>query len=200
MTLGSIKRTHPDFWKMGLLMNIFGGSDSLLYTRLREDLGLVYGAWFFQSYKWEAGFLVGQIGCKGDKTVEAIRETTQIMTALRNRVPISDLEQKRLDTLNSFIFNVDTPAALVEVYSRYHLQNEPLDTLEKIQEAYMSATQEELEVLARRLLDPSKLQIFVVGDKMTRVLKKEGTAVTLEEDLKSLAKELGLPFKEVPLR
>jgi predicted Zn-dependent peptidase len=200
MTLGSIKRTHPDFWKMGLLMNIFGGSDSLLYTRLREDLGLVYGAWFFQSYKWEAGFLVGQIGCKGDKTVEAIRETTLIMSALRSEVPRGDLEQKRLDTLNSFIFNVDTPAALVDVYGRYYLRNEPLDTLEKIQEAYMSATKEELEVLARRLLDPSKLQIFVVGDKMTRVGKKEGTVVTLEEDLKSLANELGLPFREVPLR
>ncbi len=200
LTLGSIKRTHPDFWKMGLLMNIFGGSDSLLYTRLREDLGLVYGAWFFQSYKWEAGLLVGHIGSKGDKTVEAIRETTRIMTALRNQVPRSDLEQKRLDILNSFIFNVDTPAALVDVYSRYHLRNEPLDTLEKIQEAYMSATKEELEVLARRLLDPSKLQIFVVGDKMTRVAKKEGTVMTLEEDLKNLAKELGLPFMEIPLR
>ncbi len=200
MTLRSIKRTHPDFWKMGLLMNIFGGSDSLLYTRLREDLGLVYGAWFFQSYKWEAGFLVGHIGCKGDKTVEAIRETTQIMTALRNQVPKSDLEQKRLDTLNSFIFNVDTPTALVDVYGRYHLRNEPLDTLEKIQEAYMSATKEELEVLAKRLLDPSQLQIFVVADKMTSVGEKEGAVVTLEEDLKSLAKELGLPFREVPLR
>jgi predicted Zn-dependent peptidase len=200
MTLRSIKRTHPDFWKMGLLMNIFGGSDSLLYTRLREDLGLVYGAWFFQSYKWEAGFLAGQIGCKGDKTVEAIRETTQIMSALRSEVPRGDLEQKRLDTLNSFIFNVDTPAALVDVYGRYYLRNEPLDTLEKIQEAYMSATKEELEALAKKLLDPSRLQIFVVGDKMIRVGKKEGKVVTLEEDLKTLAKELGLPFKEIPLR
>ena len=88
----------------------------------------------------------------------------------------------------------------MEVYGRYYLRNEPLDTLEKIQEAYMSATKEELEVLAKRLLDPSQLQIFVVGDKMTRVLKKEGTVVTLEENLKTLAKELGLPFKEVPLR
>jgi predicted Zn-dependent peptidase len=200
LRLRSIKRTHPDYWKMGLLMNIFGGSDSLLYTRLREDLGLVYGAWFFQGWKWEAGFLVGQIGCKGDKTAEAIRETTQIMAALRNQVPKNELEQKRLDILNSFIFNVDTPAALVDVYGRYYLRNEPLDTLEKIQEAYMSATKNELEALAKRLLDPSQLQIFVVGDKMTSVGKKDGTVVTLEKNLKTLAKELGLPFKEIPLR
>jgi hypothetical protein len=57
-----------------------------------------------------------------------------------------------------------------------------------------------LEALAKRLLDPSQLQIFVVGDKMTSVGKREGAVVTLEEDLKTLAKELGLPFREVPLR
>ena len=122
------------------------------------------------------------------------------MTALRKEVPKKDLEQKRLDTHNSFIFNVDTPAALVDVYGHYYMRNEPLDTLEKIQEAYMSATKEELEVLARRLLDPGKLQVFVVADKTTLVRNGGGTDVTLEEDLKALAKELGLPFKEIPLR
>ena len=195
-----MKRTHPDYWKVSLLMNVFGGSDSLLFTRLREDLGLVYGAWFFQTYKWRAGILVGHIGCKGDKTVDAIRETTQIMSALRKEGPKKDLEQKRLDTLNSFIFNVDTPAALVDTYSRYYMRNEPLDTLDRIQDAYINANVEELESLAREFLHPNKLQIFVVGDKTTKVTKEEGKEITLEEDLKALANELGLLFKEIPLR
>ena len=41
LTLPSVKRTHPDYWKINLLMSVFGGSDSLMYTRLRDDLGLV---------------------------------------------------------------------------------------------------------------------------------------------------------------
>ena len=200
LTLGSVKRTNPDYWKIGLLMDIFGGTDSLLFTRLRQDLGLVYSAWFFQTYKWNAGILVGQIGCRGDKTSEAIRETTKIMTSLRKKIPEEDLEQKRMDILNSFVFNVDTPAALVDVYAGYYMRHEPLDTLEKIQEAYMSATKEELETLAKKFLDPGKLQIFVVGDKATIVGKGGGTEISLEEDLKALAKELGLPFREIPLR
>ena len=44
----------------------------------------------------------------------------------------------------------------------------------------------------------SKLQIFVVGDKTSKVNKEDGTVVTLEEDLKALAKKLGLPFMEIP--
>jgi hypothetical protein len=44
------------------------------------------------------------------------------------------------------------------------------------------------------------LQIFVVGDKTSKVKKEDGTVVTLEEDLKALGKKLGLPYMELPLR
>jgi predicted Zn-dependent peptidase len=200
LRLSSIKRTHPDYWKVSLLMNVFGGKDSLLYTRLRDDLGLVYSAWFYQTYKWKAGMLAGYIGCKGDRTGQAIQETVAIMKGLREEVPHKDLELKRLDALNSFVFNVDTAAELVEVYGRYYMRKEPLDTLERIQDAYMSASAEELRALAEGLLRPERLQIFVVADKTTSVTRKDGTKVTLERDLKDLAKGMGIPYTEIALR
>jgi hypothetical protein len=72
--------------------------------------------------------------------------------------------------------------------------------LDRIQEAYIQATPSELESLTRQFLDPSQLQIFVVGDKTSKVRKEDGTVVTLEVELKVLAKKLGLPFTELPLR
>ena len=121
------------------------------------------------------------------------------MKTLGENVPEKDLEQKRLDTLNSFVFNVDTPAELAEVYSRYYLRNEPLDTLARIQDAFLTASREELVDLAQKLLDPKKIQIVVVADKATLV-NKEGAMLTLEEDLKALAQKTGLPFREIELR
>jgi len=200
LILSSVKRTQPDYWKVSLLMDVFGGNDSLLYTRLRDDLGLVYAAWFYQTYRWNAGMLVGYLGCKSDRTGQAVQETVQIMKGLREEVPHKDLELKRLDALNSFVFNVDTPAELVEVYGRYYMRKEPMDTLDRIQEAYMGATREELRALAGKLLDTKKLQVFVVADKTTSVRKKEGTQITLEQDLKDLAKKMGIPFTEIELR
>ncbi len=200
LILSSVKRTNPDYWKVGLLMDVFGGNDSLLYTRLRDDLGLVYAAWFYQTYRWKAGMLVGYIGCKGDMTGRAVQETVEIMKTLREEVPRGELELKRLDALNSFVFNVDTPAELVEVYGRYYMRKEPLDTLDRIQDAYMGATREELRALAGKLLAPKRLQIFVVADKTTRVKKKDGTQLTLEQDLKDLGKKMGIPFTEIELR
>jgi zinc protease len=200
MSLPSVKRTHPDFWKISLLMNIFGGSDSLMYTRLRDDLGLVYSAGFYETYKWNAGFLAGYIGCKGDKTAAALAQTIKIMNSLRQDVPEKELEQKRLDALNSFVFNVDTPADLVNVYGLYYMRKEPLDTLGKIQDAFFNVSREDLLRLARQYLDPGKIQIFVVGDKLTKVINDQGDEATLEKTLMDLAESLGLPYREIELR
>lgn len=200
LTLPSVLRTHPDYWKISLLMDVLGGEDSFLYRRLRDDLGLVYATGFFQAYKWKAGMLAGYIGCKADQTRLALEETVKIMEQLRTEVPKEELERHRLDILNGFVFNVDTPAALVETYAHYCLRNEPLDTLERIQDAFMTATQEELEGLAQRFLDPNKLQIFVVGDTGISVKKSDGSTVTLGQDVQDLAQKLGLPFKEMAAR
>ena len=196
----AVRRTHPDFWKMRLLMDLFGGNDSLMYTRLRDDLGLVYSAGFFQTYKWQAGMLLGYIGCKSDSTPTAISETVRIMRDLQNAVPSFELELKRLEALNSFVFNVDNPVDLVTTYSHYYLRNEPLNTLEKIQDAYMKTSRSEVLAIAREHLNPKQLQIFVVADKTIPVQRTNVGITTLGEDLKVLADRLGLPFQEIALR
>ncbi|PKN66628.1 MAG: hypothetical protein CVU57_05075 [Deltaproteobacteria bacterium HGW-Deltaproteobacteria-15] len=200
MALPGMKRTHPDFWKNVLLASVFGGSDSIMYTRLRDDLGLVYSAGFGQTYKWNAGLLIGYIGCKADKTAEAILETVTLLQEIGRDVPGDQLEQKRLDALNSFVFNVDTPLALVEAYGRYTMRKEPLDTLSRIQDSYMEATREELLSLAGKYLVPTRLKIFIAADKETPVRTRDGGEATLEQTLKALAERLSMPYKEIPLR
>ncbi len=98
--------------------------------------------------------MCGYIGCKGDQSVPAIAETIKIMRSLGENIPQNELDQKKLDALNSFVFNVDTPADLVQVYARYYMRNEPLDTLEKIQDAFFSAENKDLRRLAAEYLDP----------------------------------------------
>ncbi|MFO8165271.1 MAG: M16 family metallopeptidase [Thermodesulfobacteriota bacterium] len=200
LVLPSFKRTHPAFWKAHLLTDILGGNDSLMYTRLRDDLGIVYSAGFFQTYKWNAGMLVGYIGCQGNKTGTAIMETLKIMDSLQKSIPEKDLELKRLDALNSFVFNVDTPAQLVETYSHYYMRGEPLNTLEKIQDAYRHATREDLHKLALQLFALKKIQAFIVADKMVPVKRKEASDHTMHEELQSLAEQIGLPYREIDLR
>jgi predicted Zn-dependent peptidase len=200
ISLRSVKRTHPDYWEISLLANILGGDGSLMTKRLRDDLGLVYVSGFYETYKWTAGMLFGYIGCKGDQSIAAIAETIEIMRSLGRNIPQKELEQKRLDALNSFVFNVDSPADLVRVYARYYLRNEPLDTLDKIQDAFFSAQKEDLRRLAADYLNPDDIQIFLVGDKNIKVKGSSGHELTLGEMLRDLADSLGIPFVELELR
>ncbi|MFP4036823.1 MAG: M16 family metallopeptidase, partial [Desulfobacteraceae bacterium] len=200
MCLPGLLRTDPDYWKVNLLTDVFGGRASLLNQRLREELGLVYATYFYQSFKWRAGWLVGYIGCKGDRTPEALLETVRLMKRVQEELPADELERKRLDALNSFVFNVDTPSSLTEAYARYELRGEPLDTLGRIQESFMEARLEELQDLAAEYLDPGGLQIFVVGDGTVPVETEDGRRVPLEKALGETADEIGLPFEVLPLR
>jgi len=88
----------------------------------------------------------------------------------------------------------------VEVYGRYHMRNEPLDTLDRIQEAYFDAGRDELRRLADTYLVPQKMQVFVVGDKSIEIKQPDGRTVTLGEDLAGTAASLGLPYRELELR
>ena len=144
--------------------------------------------------------LAGYMGCKAESTTRAIEETVKVMNMLRKEIPSNELLQKRLDALNGFVFNVDTPAELVKAYCTYYVRGEPLDTLERIQDALMTASREELNVLAHKYLDPAKLQIFVVADKNRSVKNSQGSEVTLEKDLRELASRLDLPYREIELR
>ncbi len=200
MFLPGVPRSDPAYWDLNLLMSIFGGSDSLVYTRLRDDLGLVYSAGFSQAFRWKAGFLVGWMGSKGDMTARAISETVDTMAALGKKVPEEEFRVKQLDALNSFVFNVDNPEALLGVYGRYFMRGEPLDTLGRIQEAFIGASPGSLQELARRFLDPSRLQIFVTADRATPVTRADGSRVPLDQELRALAGRLGLPYEEIPLR
>ncbi len=200
MALPGPRRTDPGYWKTNLLVDVFGGRDSLVFRRLRDDLGLVYSAYFHQRYKWKAGWITGFMGCKADRTAEAVEQAVALMEDLRGGVPADEFEQKRLDALNSFVFNVDNPAALTEVYARYHLRGEPLDTLEHIQEEFMDASSKDLARMARTYLDPAELRIIVVGDRSTRVAQEDGSPVNLETSLRRTAEVLGLPFETLPLR
>ncbi|MGB8426523.1 MAG: hypothetical protein WCD88_12115, partial [Desulfobacterales bacterium] len=99
-----------------------------------------------------------------------------------------------------FVFNVDTPHDLVTTYARYQMRGEPLDTLDRIQQAFIDTGRSELEGLARRYLDPQRIQIFVVADQEIPVGQDSNGVRTLTQDLDRLAATLGLPYREIALR
>ena len=88
---------------------------------------------------------------------------------------------------------------LVDIYCRLYLRGEDLDMLSKVQDIYFSITDDELEGLARKYLDLSKAQIFMVADGDIPIPKKGGTT-TLYNVLRGFSFKLGMKFIDIPLR
>lgn len=198
LMLPSVKRDDPAFWQLNFLATLYGnGSESLLLTRLRDDLGLVYGSAFWQTENWQSGYFMGWIGCKGSGTGLALRETAGLMEALKLGVKEKDVKRTKLSLLNGFVFNLDNQYDLASTYAGYALRGADMNTLAKIQTAFSNVTAAELTELARQFFDVSKLQIVVVGDKNTLVGPNGDEKLTLEQDLQAVAQELGLSFNEL---
>lgn len=198
LMLPAVKREDPEFWELNFLANLYGsGKDSLLLTRLRDDLGLAYSAAFGELENWQTGYFMGWIGCQGARTGLALRETVGLMASLKQGVKEKDVKRNKQMLLNSFVFNLDNNFDLATTYAGYALRGAPLDTLETIQRSFSEATAEKLTELARRFFDISKLQIVIVADKNTLVEEIDGVKVTLGDDLAALAQELGLSFSEL---
>lgn len=198
LMLPSVQRDDPEFWKLNFLANLYGsGKDSLLLTRLRDDLGLAYSSAFWETENWQTGYFMGWIGCQGAGTGLALREAAGLMENLKQGVKEKDVKRNKQMLLNSFVFNLDNNFDLAATYAGYALRGASLDTLETIQLAFSEATAEELTELAQRFFDVTKLQIVVVADKNTVAEDVDGEKVMLHEDLAKLAQELGLPFTEL---
>ena len=73
-----------------------------------------------------------------------------------------------------------------------------LEQLDRIEKRYQEIDREMMK--PELSSDPKKLQVFVVCDKATRVKDDDGTEVTVEDEMKTLAKMLGMPYKEIELR
>lgn len=198
LMLPGVKRENPDYWKLNLLATLYGvGSESLLVTRLRDDLGLVYSSAFWETENWQNGYFMGWIGSKGAGTGLAIREALSLMEGLKAGVKEEEVKRTQLKMLNGFVFNLDNKFDLAATYAGYALRGAPMDMLTTIQEAFRDATAAELTELAQRFFDINKMQIVVVADKNTEVTQPNGETLTVLEDLRKTAASLGLTFTEM---
>lgn len=157
-------RHHPDFPKIQVLNNIFGGFfGSRLMSNIREDKGYTYG---IQSYvqnhihnsAWMISTEAGRSVCQA-----TIDETYKEMATLRNKLIEGDeLDLVRNYMMGSLLGDLDGPFQIIARWKSYMLNN--------LDEAYFynsiniikNITAEELQELAKKYLNPEDFYELVV--------------------------------------
>lgn len=161
-----IRRDNPDYFAVQVMNEIFGGGfASRLFKNLRTKAGLAYdvGGGIGSAFDHK-GLTRLEMGTKSTTTVEAIQGMYKEVDDMRtDPVSATELQQGKGAILNSFIFNFDTPEKVLLERMTYELYGYPADFLERYRKGIEATSAADVDRVAKKYLDRSKLAVLVVG-------------------------------------
>jgi zinc protease len=162
----SIERTDPDYFPL-LVMNqvLGGGAAARLFLNLREDKSYTYGAYSeVSSYKYRGTFRANT-EIRQDVLKPAMTELINEIKRIRDeKIPVDEFERAKRTIIGGWALQLESPQSILgDVVTRklYGLSDDYWDTYPQ---KVAAVTPEEAQRVARKYLDPEKMQIVVVGD------------------------------------
>ena len=165
MQLPAVKRTHPDYFNLRILVTALGGYfGARLMNNLREDKGYTYGIYASLLGTHETGYVSISTECDCAYTEAVIAEVKKELELLCNSpIPQHELEIVKSSMLSDLSKNNDTPfnmASNVGAMEMYGIYPEYFN--DQIA-AIRAATPEVLLDVARRYLIIDNLYTVVAG-------------------------------------
>lgn len=179
------ERSNPDYYALSVMNEVFsGGFGSRVVQNVRTKLGLAYevGGSFSASYDHPGIFYV-QAATKSPTTVAATQALLAEIGRLKSNPPTaSELSKAKDQLLNSFVFHYDTPDKTLSEQVTLAFYHYPADTLEKYKSGVEKVTSADIERVANKYIDVSKLAIVVVGNQsqITPALDALGKVTTID--------------------
>jgi zinc protease len=173
-----IARDDPDYFALMLLNYTLGrGPTSRLYTKVRAEKGLTYGANSgFAARKLRGPFYVRTYS-KNETAVETLRLVLDELKKLKS----SGVTKEELDSAKSFYvghypLSMETPAQIASKIIVQEFYGLPEDYIDKYLDNVRSVSMEDIDGAIKRVLDPGNVVI---------------TLVSKAEEILEEAKELG---------
>lgn len=157
-------RHHPDFPKVQVLNNIFGGFfGSRLMSNIREDKGYTYGIHsYLQNHIHHSAWMISTEAGR-DVCEATIAEVYHEMERLRNE-PIGkeELDLVRNYMMGSLLGDLDGPFQIIGRWKTYILNGLDEQYFYKSIETIRTVSSGELQILAKQYLNPEHFYELVV--------------------------------------
>jgi zinc protease len=162
------ERRNPDYYALTVMNEIFsGGFGSRLFQDVRTKQGLAYsvGGAYGASYD-HPGMFYTAASTKSDSTVKATQAMLEEIHELKTK-PFTEAElaSAKDQLLNSFIFHYDSKEKVLAEATELEFYGYPADFLTEYRAGIEAVTLADLERVANKYVDPSKLAILVVGNE-----------------------------------
>lgn len=157
-------RHHPDFQKVQVLNNIFGGFfGSRLMSNIREDKGYTYGIHsYLQNHIHNSAWMISTEAGR-DVCAATIEEVYKEMAILRNEpVDAEELNLVRNYMIGSLLGDLDGPFQIIARWKNYLLNGLTEDYFYSSIRNVQTVTPEELQALAQKYLQPDAFYELLV--------------------------------------
>ncbi|MEW6051583.1 MAG: pitrilysin family protein [Candidatus Zixiibacteriota bacterium] len=157
----------PDYASRIVMNNVLGGSfGSRLFNSVRSREGLAYAVFGTYSANFAfPGIFFNFASTKSETTVKAAREIIKEIKRMQTDAPTADETSVAKDGyLNSFVFNFDDKADVINRLMTYDFYGKPEDFLFKEKEAVEKVTSADVLAAAQKNLHPTTLNILVIGN------------------------------------
>lgn len=158
-------RSNPDYPALSIMNRIL--SFDRMFKKIRTDEGLAYAVWGHYGAGYDhPGVFSSGAQTKSPSTVYAIELMLKEMQRItQEEVTDEELKRAKDQYLNSFVFNFDSKAKIVNRMMTYEYFDYPRNFAEKIKEGVEKVSKADVLRVAQKYLNPDNVQILVVGNK-----------------------------------
>lgn len=141
-----------------------GGMSSRLFRRIREELGLAYSVYTFQSFYSRAGVSGIYAGTRHDaagQVIDAIRE--ELAVVARDGLAREDLAQIKSQVKGQIMLSLESPGARLYRLAGFALHREPFTTLDELLSRIDRVTEAEVAEAAAEFFHPDRQCLLRLG-------------------------------------
>jgi predicted Zn-dependent peptidase len=167
VTLGARTFGHPDprRYAFVLLSNAMGGGmSSRLFQRVREELGLAYSVYSFQSFYRNAGLSGVYVGTRpewGDRALDVIRE--EMSRVARSGLDAEELRDAQGQVKGQLALSLESSGGRMHRLAAFELYDEPFQDLDELTARVDAVTLDDVAAVASDYWDPDRHTLVRLG-------------------------------------
>jgi predicted Zn-dependent peptidase len=167
MSATTFPRSDPRRYASILVSTALGGGmSSRLFQRVREELGLVYTIYSFQSFYARAGLAGLYMATRRDASEQAVDVVLDELGNLsRSSLRASELQAVKNQTKGQVVLSLESTSARLQRLAGTALYDEPYLTLDEICGRIDAVTEEEVAEICREYYAPERHTIVSLGPK-----------------------------------
>ncbi len=157
---------HPDYFAAYILNHILGGGgfESRLMSEIREKRGLTYGVYSYLVDKDQADLWMGSVSSANDRVAEAIEVIRAEWTRARDEgVSEEELDRAKTYLTGSYPLRFEGNGPIARIMVAMQISDMPIDYIATRNDRVNAVTLDDVNRVARDLIDPERLSFVVVG-------------------------------------